>query len=152
VELRAPVDGTVTAVLAEVGQSVSAAAAVAALLPTGALLQAELFAPSSAIGLLQVGQSVRMRFDAYPYQRFGHRDGQVLQVSRTPLAAAELAALALPALGGAEPMFRVRVAIADLADGPALGPGMRLQSDVQLERRRLIEWLFAPAFGLTDRW
>ena len=29
--------------------------------------------------------------------------------------------------------------------------GMRMQADVLLERRRLIEWLFAPVLGLTNR-
>jgi hypothetical protein len=28
---------------------------------------------------------------------------------------------------------------------------MRMQADVLLERRRLIEWLFAPVLGLTNR-
>jgi membrane fusion protein len=28
---------------------------------------------------------------------------------------------------------------------------MRLQADVLLERRRLIEWLFEPLFGLQHR-
>jgi 3-hydroxyisobutyrate dehydrogenase-like beta-hydroxyacid dehydrogenase len=29
--------------------------------------------------------------------------------------------------------------------------GMRLQADVMLERRRLVEWLFAPLAGLGSR-
>jgi membrane fusion protein len=48
--IRAPQDGTVTALFAEVGQSVSASAALASLVPAGARLQAQLYAPSSAIG------------------------------------------------------------------------------------------------------
>jgi membrane fusion protein len=68
------------------------------------------------------------------------------------LAASELAALALPALGnGNEPLFRITVAL----DGPPvaaqLAAGMRLQADVLLERRRLIEWLFEPLLGLRSR-
>jgi membrane fusion protein len=29
--------------------------------------------------------------------------------------------------------------------------GMRMQADVLLERRRLIEWLFEPVLGLSNR-
>jgi membrane fusion protein len=29
--------------------------------------------------------------------------------------------------------------------------GMRMQADVLLERRRLVEWLFEPVLGLTSR-
>jgi membrane fusion protein len=86
----------------------------------------------------------------------------VLQVSRVPLAANELAGLALTALpaqlAGGEPMFRITVALDErstpagqgLAPG-ALSAGMRLQADVQLERRRLVEWLFEPLLGWRQR-
>ncbi len=150
--VRAPQSGTVSTVLAEPGQSVSPASALATLVPEGAVLQAQLYAPSSAVGFVQPGQAVRLRFEAFPYQKFGQQPAHVLQVSRTPLAASEMAALALPAMAaGGEPMFRITVAL----DGPPvatpLSPGMRLQADVMLERRRLIEWLFEPLLGLRNR-
>lgn len=154
--VRAPQDGTVTAVLADSGQSVSPSSALASLVPAGAVLQAQLYAPSSAIGFVRPGQPVRLRYEAFPYQKFGHREGRVLQVSRTPLAPSELASLALPALDEAarerEAMFRITVALDD-GSAPALPlvAGMRLQADVQLERRRLVEWLFEPLLGWEGR-
>ncbi len=152
--MRAPQAGTLSAVLAEPGQSVTPASAMAQLVPEGAALQAHLFAPSSAIGFVRPEQTVRLRYEAFPYQKFGHQPGRVLEVSRTPLAASELAALALPAVhGGGEPMFRITVGL-DRAEGQAAMPlaaGMRLQADLQLERRRLIEWLFEPLLGLSGR-
>ena len=149
--VRAPQAGTVSTLLAEPGQSVSPASALATLVPQGAVLQAQLFAPSSAIGFVQPGQAVRLRFEAFPYQKFGQQPARVLQVSRTPLAANELAALALPAQGpGGEPLFRITVAL-EGAPVAALSAGMRLQADVLLDRRRLIEWLFEPLLGLKGR-
>ncbi len=153
VVIRAPQDGTVTALHAEVGQSVSAQAALASLVPAGAQLQAHLYAPSSAVGFVRAGQAVRLRYEAFPYQKFGHQPGHVVQVSRTPLAPAELAALSLPvALSPGEALFRITVAL-DAAGGEALPlvPGMRLQADVLLETRRLVEWLFEPLLGLKGR-
>ncbi len=151
--VRAPQAGTVSAVLAEPGQSVSPASALASLMPQGAALQAHLYAPSSAVGFVRPGQSVQLRFDTYAYQKYGHRPGRVLQVSRTPLGASELATLALPAAALAEPLFRITVALEDApgAEALALSPGMRLQADVLLERRRLVEWLFEPLIGLRSR-
>jgi len=159
-EVRAPQAGTVSTVLAQPGQSVGPGSALASLVPEGAQLQAHLYAPSSAVGFVRADQPVRLRFEAFPYQKFGHWAGQVLQVSRVPLAANELAGLALPALAaGGEPLFRITVAL-DPAGSPALGPalapdalvaGMRLQADVQLERRRLVEWLFEPLLGWRQR-
>lgn len=153
--IRAPQDGTVTALYAEAGQSVSPSSALASLVPVGATLQAQLYAPSSAVGFVRPAQEVQLRYEAFPYQKFGHRSGHVLRVSRTPLAASELAALALPAAGAgsrAEPLFRITVAL----DRPGeqrlpLVAGMRLRADVLLERRRLVEWLFEPLLGLRER-
>jgi membrane fusion protein len=158
--VRAPQDGTVAAVLAESGQSVSPASALASLIPAGAQLQAHLFAPSGAVGFVRPEQEVRLRFEAFPYQKFGHQSGHVLQVSRTPLAAPELAGLPLAGPTGgdghAEPMFRITVAIDEpqlraFGQAQPLVAGMRMQADVLLERRRLIEWLFEPVLGLSSR-
>jgi membrane fusion protein len=33
-----------------------------------------------------------------------------------------------------------------------LQPGMQLDADILLERRRLIEWVFDPVFTLTGTW
>ncbi len=158
--VRAPQDGTVSSVLAEPGQSVSPASSLASLIPAGAQLQAHLFAPSGAVGFVRPHQEVRLRFEAFPYQKFGHQNGRVLQVSRTPLGAPELAGLPLSGVttaeAAAEPMFRITVAM-DAPELRAFGTsqplvaGMRMQADVLLERRRLIEWLFAPVLGLTNR-
>ena len=150
--VRSPRDGSISTVLAEPGQSVSPASALATLLPAGARLQAQLYAPSSAVGFVQPGQEVRLRFEAFAYQKYGHQPGHVLQVSRTPLAASEMAALALPAAAaGGEPMFRITVALDEPASELPLAAGMRLQADVLLERRRLVEWLFEPLLGFKGR-
>jgi membrane fusion protein len=150
--VRAPQSGTVSTVLAEPGQSVSPASALATIVPAGAVLQAALYAPSSAMGFVQPGQAVQLRFEAFPYQKFGQQPARVLQVSRTPLAATEMAALALPAAGaGSEPMFRITVALEGVPVAQPLSAGMRLQADVLLERRRLVEWLFEPLLGLRGR-
>ncbi|MCU0968990.1 MAG: HlyD family secretion protein [Rubrivivax sp.] len=150
--VRAPQAGTVTALLAEPGQSVSAASALAGLVPAGSALQAHLYAPSSAVGFLREGQEVRLRLEAFPYQKFGQIDGRVVQVSRTPLAAAELDALPLPArpAEAGEPLFRITVALGDDRQLPLVA-GMRLQADVHLERRRLAEWMLAPLAGWAER-
>ncbi|MBC7942023.1 MAG: HlyD family efflux transporter periplasmic adaptor subunit, partial [Chitinophagaceae bacterium] len=80
VVVRAPQAGTVSAVLAEPGQSVSAQSAMASLVPRGSTLFAHLYAPSSAVGFVRPNQPVRLRFEAFPYQKFGHLAGRVLQV------------------------------------------------------------------------
>ena len=152
--VRAPQDGVVTGVLAQPGQSVTPSSALASLLPADARLQAQLFAPSSAVGFLRSEQKVLLRYQAFPYQKFGHQTGRVTQVSRAPLQPAELAALR-PG-DSTEPMYRITVTL-DSQSVPAYGveqplaPGMQLDADVLLDRRRLIEWIFEPVLGVAGR-
>lgn len=153
--IRAPTDGTVGAVSAERGQTAPKDTALASLLPADAQLQAHLYAPSSALGFLRPEQQVHLRVAAFPFQKFGHQLGRIQQVARTPLQAGELAALPLAVRPG-EPMYRITVALEHqdvLAYGnrQALAAGMQLEADVLLDRRRLIEWLFAPVLGLAGR-
>ncbi|MES2098890.1 MAG: HlyD family efflux transporter periplasmic adaptor subunit [Pseudomonadota bacterium] len=156
--VRAPQDGVVSGVLAAPGQTVTPAVALASLLPADAKLQAQLFAPSSAVGFVRANQPVQLRYQAFPYQKFGHQSGEVVQVSRSPLQASELAGLSLPASLSAsgEPLYRITVtldrqSVSAYGQAQALSPGMQLEADVLLDRRRLIEWLFEPVLGIAGR-
>jgi membrane fusion protein len=135
---------------------VSTTQALATLVPQGSSLQAFLYAPSSAVGLLHAGQAVLLRYDAFPYQKFGAQRGRIEQVSLTPLATADLSEAGLGPTAAREPMYRIAVALERqemVAGGSVrpLAPGMQLEADVPVERRRLFEWLFAPVLGLADR-
>ena len=148
----APMDGLVTAILADRGQAVGVQP-LATLLPAGSRLEAHLFAPSRAVGFIEPGQSVRIRYAAYPFQKFGQYAGEVIQVSRTALAPSELPAqLALPGEG----MYRITVRLASpcvLVYGreQPLSAGMQLEADVMQDRRTLIEWVFEPLIALRRK-
>lgn len=151
--VRAPQDGVVSGVMAQPGQTVTPGVALASLVPSDAKLQAHLYAPSSAVGFLRADQPVLLRYDAFPYQKFGSQQGRIEQVSLAPLSAAELTGLTA---SPREPMYRIAVTLArqDMPTGAEvrpLVPGMQLEADVPIERRRLFEWLFAPVIGVAGR-
>jgi membrane fusion protein len=152
-----PQDGVVSALLVQAGQTVVEGSPLAAVMPpSSAGLQVQLLAPAAAVGLLRQGQAVRLRYDAFPFQRFGQQQGTIASVSPLPLSAADLAALPLSPSGigqlAAEPRYRVLVAL-DADPGPALPlrPGMGLHADVALETRSWLQWMLAPALGLAGR-
>ncbi len=155
--VRAPQDGIVSGVVAQPGQAVVPATALASLLPANARLQAHLFAPSSSVGFVHADQAVQLRYQAFPYQKFGVQSGQVVQVSRSPLQAAELGVASAGPTGlPTEPMYRITVDLGQQtidAYGQAqpLVPGMQLEADVMLDRRRLIEWIFEPVLSVARR-
>lgn len=154
VVITATATGVATAVVAEPGQMVDASRALVSIVPAGATLQARLYAPSSAVGFIKPGSAVLLRYQAYPYQKFGHANGVVLSVSKTALSGSEFNQNGMAA--GNEPMYRITV---DLArqDFKAYGQpqklqsGMLLNADIQQETRRLYEWVLEPLFSLTGK-
>src|SRR5207237_10207187 len=69
--IRAPMNGVVTNVSIDRGQSVAAAEPLATALPKGSGLHVELLVPTRAIGFLTKGKEVVLRYEAFPYERFG---------------------------------------------------------------------------------
>jgi membrane fusion protein len=151
----APVSGVVATQLVKLGQTVQSGQPLLVLLPGDGSLEAELFVPSRAIGFIAPGDKVLLRYEAYPYQKFGHQVGFVERVSRSALNLIELQTL----MGGAtqsEPMYRVTVRLTRqtiMAYGKpeSLKPGMVLEANVLGENRRLLEWAFEPLYSLRGR-
>jgi membrane fusion protein len=152
-QVRAPRAGTITALLASEGQTVQSGAPLATLIPGGAHLDAHLFVTSSAVGFIKPGQTVRLRYDAYPYQKFGQYMGVVTEVVSADIPGRDLTNR-FPQLGDKGPaFFRITVQptrneVSGYGKTFPLRPGMTLAADVQLERKRLIEWIFDPLIAM----
>lgn len=148
--VRAPLAGLVANRLIEPGQAVQAGQPVMTLLPKGSRLQAQLLVPSAAVGFIESGDRVLVRYQAYPYQKFGHHSGRILRVSRSAIT---------PTGGDAqstEPYYRVLVALDEQSitaygKQEPLRPGMRLDADILGERRKLYEWVLEPLYSLRGK-
>ena len=152
VVLRAPRDGVVTSVAIQNGQTIASGQRLLSILPEGALLQAELWLPSRAIGFLETGNRVILRYPAFPYQKFGQKTGRVIEVSRSSTPATELTTLLGRSVS--EPLYRVLVELDQqtvnaYGRAEALKPGMVVDADILLDRRRLIEWALEPLYGVS---
>jgi membrane fusion protein len=153
--LRATTAGTVAAITIERGQSVLAGQLLAVIVPAGSELEAELYAPSRAAGRLHAGMIVRLRYQGFPYQRYGQFAGRIREVAGTAVAADEMGAAAQALAGrSGEPLYRVRVRLENQAVtvnglSVALKSGAQLDASIQLDRRRIIQWLFDPVLNVV---
>jgi membrane fusion protein len=152
VVLTAPVAGRIADIRVELGETAKAKSVLVEVIPEGAGLQVELFAPSRATGFLAPGTEVQLRYDAFPYQKFGVSSGRILRISRSTMDARELPRTMV----ADEPVYRVIVTIDRdhvMVDGKKrpLQAGMTLKADLILERRRVAEFLFAPLLGAARR-
>ena len=149
----APIAGRIAALPVTVGQSVALGATVAVIVPQGGTLEAELLAPTRAVGFVRPGQEVSLMLQAFPHQRFGTVKGWVRTMSNTVLGPTEIS---IPGLSIQEPVFRVRVALSRdviqaYGETIPLQPGMLLSADIVFDRRSLIRWLFDPVFAVANR-
>jgi membrane fusion protein len=144
----------VATVLVERGQMVTPGTPLLAIIPAESPLEAHLYAPSRSIGFVHAGQQVLLRYLAYPHQKFGMHRASVVAVSRSPMAPTDLGFT--PADGSREPLYRIKArldtqAVAAYGRLEPLQPGMQVEADILLDRRRLIEWIFEPLLGLAGR-
>ncbi|MCP2021981.1 UNVERIFIED_ORG: membrane fusion protein [Pseudomonas reinekei] len=157
--LTAPQDGMATSILVEPGQTVDSSQPLMSIVPADSRLQVELYAPSKAIGFIHAGDTVMVRYQAYPYQKFGQHRGSVKSISKTTLSASELANVTgtMPGLGlDGEQIYRIRVDIeaqSILAYGKPrpLQTGMLVEADILQETRHLYEWVLEPLYSLTGK-
>ncbi len=149
--VTAPIDGIVTNINPANGQTVAAGTPLATILPRDATLHAEMLVPTRAIGFVKPGQPVTLRYEAFPYERFGQYRGHVESVGRDVWTQGQVGPLPVH-----EPVYRIVVALDDQAvraNGAMLPlrAGMLTSADLLMERRTLVEWLFQPVIQLRER-
>jgi membrane fusion protein len=154
--IRAPGAGVVTAIMGHPGQAVSAGSPMLKIVPQDASMQAQLLAPSSAIGFIRRGERVLLRYSAFPYQKFGEYGGTVVTVSHAALTSDEVQTLLAGASAANQsgPFYRVIVepdspsVKIDGADRP-LPASMQVQAFVLLDQRPLYQWILQPVYDIA---
>lgn len=150
--VTAPVRGVITAIRGEPGQQANPNVALLSILPTDSSLHAELLAPATAMGFVQPGKEVRLRYATFPFQRFGHQRGTVRQVSKTVVTPSELP---FPT-SSKEPVYIISVTLDDqyiraYGTPQALQAGMALEADILLDRRPIYQWVLEPLLSVHGR-
>lgn len=150
--INATHSGTITAIQVDEGQSVTANYLMMSLLPEGSELVAELMLPTRSAGFVKVGDVAKLRFDAFPHQRFGLIQSQIIRVDQALITqSAGNIPLALK-----EPVYLVRSklnqqSIQGYGQHFPLKSGMLLEADIILDTRSLLDWLLDPIYSLHGR-
>jgi membrane fusion protein len=144
--------GIVTGIQVVEGETLSTTKPLLHILPQGSELIAELLLPTRSAGFVQVGNTTRLRFDAFPYQRFGFIESKITRIDQALINPNEIQ---LP-IALQEPVYRLRAKLNQQqmqAFGKAfnLKSGMLFEADIMLEQRTLIEWLLEPIYSLRGR-
>ena len=144
----APADGRVSLLRAAPGQAADPRHLQLEIVPNSRELRAELFIPARAVGLVEVGQAVRILYEAFPYQKYGTYSGRIISLSETMLTGSDIAApvqLKEPAYKAVAALDRPHID----ADGKRipLQADMLLTADIILEKRSIMAWITDPFLG-----
>jgi HlyD family secretion protein/adhesin transport system membrane fusion protein len=141
-EVRAPVAGQVQDLQVHtIGEILPAGGTIAKLVPTDAVLEAEVKISTNDIGHVAVGQPVKIKVSSYDYNRYGTMPGSLVKVSPTTLLDEQ----------DKKPFYRGVVQLERPYMGPGenqnmILPGMSLEADIVTGNKVLIEYLFKPVF------
>ena len=144
--------GVVTAIQVDQGQSVNTSQSLLSLIPRGAELIAELMLPTRSAGYVKLGDITRLRFDAFPYHRFGSLRSAVIGIDKSSLARRP----GTMSLKLNEPVYRLQSRLSQqfitaYGDQYPLKSDMLFQADIVLGKRTLMQWLMEPIDSLKRR-
>ena len=146
--VRAPIAGRITSIQVNAGQSMKTNQWLLTIIPNDTVLHAELFLPSRAIGFVTENKKVLIRYDAFPYQRYGLHKGFVSEISVAAAPARDYSFY----MQSSEPVYKVKVTLEQqfvnaFGKNIALQPGMTISADILLEKRSILEWLLEPVLS-----
>ncbi len=152
--IKAPADGTVSNLVAVVGDRVTADKPLGSLVPVGDELQAVLFVQNKDIGFVEIGQKILLRYDAFPYQNYGLYEATVSQIDDSVLSPRELDLPISPdPQAPYEPFYRVTATLKRqtiVAHGKVqhLHAGTTFVGDIVGDRRKIWQWILEPIYTL----
>ena len=143
--LFAPVGGTVTYSSAQDGEAVNVGAQLFQITPKDSELRATLLAPSSAVGFVEVGDVVQIRYSAFPYREHGVFSGTVRKIDD----AAQLPNAIRAPISVSEPVYRISVQVEQAPESKSgnqlrLASGMTLEASIIIDQKPLLLWLLDP--------
>ena len=139
-EITAPIDGTIN-MYAELNSSdlVQSGQTIATIVPdTDGAYKLTMYLSSADISETEIGQKVRLRFAAYPYQEYGELSGTIKSIS-SDVRSAE----------NGMSYYVAEVSIDD-ALGLELISGMECEARVVTKQRKIIWWLLEKLDFIDD--
>jgi hemolysin D len=138
-KLTSPVSGTVHGLSSyTIGGVVKPAQPVVTIVPDGTPLIVESTVLNKDIGFIKLGQKVEVKFDTFPFQKYGTIEGEVTYISPDAVEHDELG-----------PVYKIKVNLSrdyfEIENRKVtITPGMAVTAEVKTGQRRIIEFFLSP--------
>ncbi|EKI5062777.1 HlyD family secretion protein [Salmonella enterica] len=155
--IRALSDGKVDSLSVTVGQMVNAGDSLLQVIPENIEnYYLIIWVPNDAVPYISAGDKVNIRYEAFPAEKFGQFSATVKTISRTPASMQEMLTYkGAPqnTLGISVPWYKVIVKPEKQIisyDGKSLPleNGMKAESTLFLEKRRIYQWMLSPFYDM----
>lgn len=157
--VKATTDGKIESISVTTGQMVDKGSSLAQIKPTGNVEYfLILWLPNNSIPYVKTGDTVNIRYDAFPSDKFGQFPGKIVSISSVPASRQEMAEYTNTASGPNQQelaLYKTVVAIKDKKisyNGKTLelSNGLKAQAIVFLEERPLYMWMFTPVYKIAQ--
>jgi len=144
-KLYSPVHGTVHGLATHtIGGVVTSAQPIITIVPEGTPLIVEAVTPNKDIGFIHTGQRAELKFDTFPFQKYGTIEAELFYVS--PDAQEDEKVGLVYKIKLRPRAFHIRVEDQDIP----LSPGMAVTAEVKTGKRRVVEFFLSPLIKHVD--
>lgn len=157
--IKATTNGKVESLAVTKGQMVENGSSLAQIKPTGDIeYYLILWLPNNTIPYVKPGDTINIRYDAFPADKFGQFPGKVISISSVPASRQEMAEYTNVNNGTSQQELALYKAIIKIKDKTfnyngktlTLSNGLKAQAVVFLEERPLYMWMFTPFYKMTQ--
>lgn len=157
--IKATTNGKIESLAVTKGQMVDNGSSLAQIKPTGNIeYYLILWLPNNTIPYVKPGDTINIRYDAFPADKFGQFPGKVISISSVPASRQEMAEYTNVNNGTNQQELALYKAIIKIKDKTfsyngktlTLSNGLKAQAVVFLEERPLYMWMFTPFYKMTQ--
>ena len=143
--LRSPVTGTVHQLaIHTIGGVVTPAQELMHIIPHDDPVEVEAWLPNKDIGFVHEGQPAAIKVETFPYTKYGLVDAEILNVSNDATPDENLGLVYAMRVKMHQTTMNVKDKVVNLT------PGMAVTVEMNLGKRRLIEFLLSPLLRYKD--
>jgi len=146
--IYAPIDGIISSVIYENGQYINLTKPLAKIIPTNSDLMALIYVPVKQSGFLENKSNLIIRFDAYPYARFGTAKAVINEISQSILT--DLDEDKPIKIGG--PYYKVKAKLNNqfislYGQDKKIQHGMTISAVIVGTKRKIWQWILDPIYS-----
>lgn len=153
--INAPIDGIIESTSVTIGQIIKENDSLAQIVPANKnKYQLVMWIPNNAISYVNINDEISIRYEAFPFEKFGQFRGVIKYLSSIPASLQELSFYKnIPSSDPNNPLYKIVVDIPDqyvIYNNYRLHflSGMKAEATIFMENRKLYEWILYPYYNL----